>query len=72
MGLDRPIEAAEKAVSSAKSATKNLCPWLPDPHVCDECGTYCDATVDYVAQQADYMDVWECPECEARYFRNRD
>ena len=72
MGLDRPIEAAEKAVSSAKSATKNLCPWLPDPHVCDSCGAYCDATVDYVAQMADYMDVWECPECEARYYRNRD
>ena len=72
MGLDRPIEAAEKAVDSAKSATKNLCPWLPDPHVCDSCGAYCDATVDYVAQQADYMDVWECPECEARYYRNRD
>ena len=72
MGLDRPIEAAEKAVDSAKSATKNLCPWLPDPHVCQECGAYCDATVDYVAQQADYMDVWECPECGARYYRNRD
>ena len=72
MGLDRPIESAEKAVDSAKSATKNLCPWLPDPHVCDECGTYCDATVDYVASQALHMDVWQCPECEARYYRNRD
>jgi len=66
--LQDVVDAKDKATEQ----TKRLVPWLDDPHVCDECGAYCDATVDYVAQQADYMDVWECPECEARYFRNRD
>ena len=72
MGLDRPIEAAEKAVDSAKSATKNLCPWLPDPHTCQECGAYCDATTDYVQQQAMVVEIWECPDCGSRFYRNRD
>ena len=72
MGLDRPIEAAEKAVDSAKSATKNLCPWLPDPHTCQQCGAYCDASMGYVAEQAMTVRTWECPDCGSRYYRHRE
>ena len=49
---------------------KNLCPWLPDPKICD-CGAYTDADRQYVAEQAIYVDVWDCPECEKRYYRDR-
>jgi len=49
---------------------KNLCPWLEDPHQCD-CGAYCDSTHEYVEEQAMYMDVWKCPKCGDRYYRDR-
>lgn len=60
------------AKDNAREQTKRLVPWLADPHRCDECGAYCDATVGYVASQASYMDVWQCSECDARYYRTRD
>lgn len=49
---------------------KNLVPWLESPHKCD-CGAYTDATHEYVEPQAMYMDVWKCPECGTRYYRDR-
>jgi len=64
-------ESAKDAKEKVEEETKNLCPWLPDPHKCD-CGAYCDATQDYVESQALVMDIWLCPECDARYFRNRE
>jgi hypothetical protein len=70
--VDKPIQKAlEGGIEKTKQETKNLCPWLPDPHKCS-CGAYCDATQDYVASQALVMDIWECPECGDRYFRNRE
>jgi hypothetical protein len=72
--VDRPIQKAiEEGIDTATEQTKTLCPWLPDPHKCD-CGAYCDATRDYVAEQAAVMDVWQCPndDCGQRYHRERD
>lgn len=46
-----------------------LIPWLPTPHRC-ECGAYCEADVQYVAAQAMAVEVWVCPDCGARYYRD--
>ena len=71
--VDKPIQKAiESGTEAIEQTSKVLCSWLEDPHTCDECGAYCDATVEYVEAQVSYMDIWKCPECDARYFRNRD
>jgi hypothetical protein len=70
--VDKPIQKAiEGGIEAVEQETKNLCPWLPDPHKCD-CGAYCDATRDYVESQAMVLPIWKCPECNARYYRNRE
>jgi len=70
--VDKPIQKAiEGGIERTKEETKNLCPWLPDPHKCS-CGAYCDATKDFVESQALVMDIWKCPECGDRYYRNRE
>ena len=70
--VDKPIQKAiEGGIERTKQETKNLCPWIEDPHKCS-CGAYCDATRDYVQSQALVMDIWKCPECGDRYYRNRD
>jgi len=61
------LDDAQNAVEKATG----LIPWLEDPKKC-ECGTYCEAETQYVGQQASYMDVWVCPECSNRYYRNRE
>ncbi|AFH21766.1 hypothetical protein OSG_eHP8_00240 [environmental Halophage eHP-8] len=61
------LDDAENAVEKATG----LIPWLEDPREC-ECGAYCKAETQYVGQQASYMDVWVCPECSNRYYRNRE
>jgi len=65
-------ESAKAAKEKVEEGTKNLCPWIEDPYRCDSCNSYCDATQDFVESQALVMDIWECPECGDRYFRNRD
>jgi hypothetical protein len=72
--VTRPIKEAQEAADSARETVKNLCPWLPDPHQCGDCGAYCDATEGYVQEQAVVVDIWQCPndECGQRYYRNRD
>jgi len=70
--VDKPIQKAiEGGIEQVEKETKNLCPWLPDPHKCD-CGAYCDATKDFVKSQALVMGIWQCPECGDRYYRNRE
>lgn len=69
--VDAIIEAGTEATDDAVERTKNLIPWLPDPHTCEYCGAYCDAETEYVATQAEYIDVWVCPDCETRYYRSR-
>lgn len=49
----------------------SLIPWLPDPHRCD-CGALCLSDTQYVGNQATYMPVWDCPDCEKRYHRDGD
>jgi len=68
--LDSLKDTAQEAANTANRQTKNLVPWLEDPHKCT-CGAYCDATYDYVESQALYMDIWECPECGNRFHRDR-
>jgi hypothetical protein len=65
-------KSAKDAKEKVEQETKNLCPWLEPPKKCESCGAYTDATRDYVAQQAMVMDIWECPKCGDRYFRNRE
>jgi hypothetical protein len=71
--VDKPIQKAiEGGIERTKEETKNLCPWLESPHTCPKCSVYCDAERSYVESQAMIMRVWKCPECDARYFRNRE
>jgi len=70
--VTRPIKEAQEAAESARETVKNLCPWLPDPYQCDDCGAYCDSTEGYVQEQAMVTDTWTCPDCGQRYYRNRD
>jgi len=65
------LDRLKDGVQSAQDKSKNLCPWLPDPKVCEECGSYCTATTEYVETQAMPVDVWKCPECMQRYYRGR-
>ena len=48
-----------------------LIPWLPKPHRCT-CGTYCTPSVEYIRSQAYHEDVWVCPDCGKRYYREAD
>jgi len=64
------------ALEEATERAKNLIPWLADPKECEECGRYCDATRAYDARTAAFYPngrrpVWECPECETLYYRER-
>ena len=69
--VDKPIQKAiEQGTEAIEETLKVLCSWLEDPHTC-ECGAYCDAEVEYVQSQAMYMDIWRCPNCGERYYRNR-
>jgi hypothetical protein len=71
MSTDIPtLTDAKRAV---KREARNLISWLPDPHVCDHCGSYCTAEEQFVEEQAIYMKVWQCPneDCGARYHRER-
>jgi len=63
-------DALADGVERAHKETKVLCDWLPDPPMCAECGRYMDAEHEYVDQQAMYMDVWSCPECDYREYRD--
>jgi ribosomal protein L37AE/L43A len=57
---------------SVRETVRSLLPWLPEPHACGECGAYCEQSVEYVATQAEYLPVWVCPECDNRYYRERE
>ncbi len=61
------------AKKTAREGARKLVPWLPDPHVCDHCGSYCNAEEQFVESQAIPMKVWQCPneDCGARYYRER-
>ena len=70
--VDKPIQKAlESGTDAIEQTSKVLCPWLEDPHTCD-CGAYCDAETEFVEQQMLPTDIWKCPECGNRYYRNRD
>ena len=45
--VDKPIQKAlESGTEAIEQTSKVLCPWLPDPHTCENCGAYCDAEVE--------------------------
>jgi PHP family Zn ribbon phosphoesterase len=50
---------------------RGLIPWLSKPVRC-ECGAYCDPDTDYVETQAMIIDIWRCPDCGKRYYREAD
>jgi len=50
---------------------RGLLPWLSKPVRC-ECGAYCEADTDYVHTQAMIVDIWRCPDCGNRYYREAD
>ena len=64
-------ELNKESVEETVEQGKRLIPWLEDPKRC-ECGSYCDADNQYVAEQAYYVDVWDCPNCDRRYYRDED
>lgn len=69
--VDLPELNTDGAVEEAKEQGKRLIPWLPDPHRC-ECGALCDADRQFVREQGVPMDVWVCPECNRRFYRDED
>ena len=69
--MDIPDLNKGEIQESVENTTRNLIPWLENPHQCD-CGAYCLATQAFVESQAIYMDVWECPDCDSMYHRTRD
>lgn len=58
-------------IDDAKSKARNLCPWLPDPHQCDDCGALCEASQSFDPVQAMVVDSWECGNCGSEYYRER-
>jgi hypothetical protein len=70
--VDKPIQKAlESGTDAIEQTSKVLCLWLPDPHTCD-CGAYCDAETEFIEEQMLPTDIWKCPECGNRYYRNRE
>jgi hypothetical protein len=65
------LPTIDDATDEVKKRGASLIPWLDDPHEC-ECGALCEATTEYVGQMASYEDVWVCPECSNRYYRERE
>ena len=64
-------ELNKESVEETVEQGKRLIPWLPDPKRC-ECGSYCDADVQYVEAQAMPVEVWVCPSCSKRFYRDEN
>ncbi len=67
------LDNLKNGVEQAREQSKELIPWLPDPYICDHCGAYCEPSEEFVddAGHVGYTEVWVCPECGARYYRER-
>lgn len=65
------LPTLEETAEQTKERAYSLIPWLETPKECS-CGTLCEAKTEYVKAQAMYMDVWKCPECSTRYYRERE
>ena len=52
-----------------ETTIRGLIPWLETPKQCS-CGSYCIATTGFVGSQAMHMDIWQCEECDNRYYRD--
>lgn len=68
--LGDPGDVSEAVVEGAK----RLCPWLPDPYKCPECGGYMDVTRTYDPHQAAFYPggmapAWACDECDVQVRR---
>ena len=73
MGVSRPIkEAAEQASDGLQGGARRLQLFVNGflyDYECDNCGAVCEADVQYVGEQAMHVEVWACPECNSRYYR---
>lgn len=63
-------EFARDAGESVKNRVRSALSWLPTPFTCNECGSPCEATEGFVERQAMVMEIYECPECGARFHRD--
>jgi len=67
------LPTLSESTETASQTVRNLLSWLPNPHQCQECGTYCESGVTYDSQLCMPVDAWICPneECEMEYYRER-
>ena len=64
------VETAQEATETIKGKARGkLLDWLPR-HYCT-CGQPCEATTEYVEEQAMPVPIWKC-ECGKRYYREED
>lgn len=74
--MDSLPELTRDAAEATQSKARNLIPWLPDPHRCEDCGTYCIATQVFDHRTAAFHNratpAWECPECQSTFYRERE
>lgn len=68
------LPTLDGATDAIERTAKQLCPWLPDPFECPECGVYTDAERCYDPQRAAFhpggmAPCWHCPECGSNYAR---
>lgn len=73
--ISRVGDAKDETVESVKNATSKLNlyinGWFRDFN-CDECGSTCVATTEFVREQCIPMNIWKCENCGARYYREDD
>lgn len=67
----RPIQAAENAGKAVVDRARGAVSWLGG-HRCDACGAGCEPGREYVEEQAMVCDVWVCPECGSRFYRDAE
>lgn len=69
--MDVPEFNTDDVTDAAHETARNLIPWLPDPHTCQDCGTLCKAGRTFDPLLVEATDCWRCPECGAEYYRER-
>lgn len=58
-------DAADAAQDAVRHHGRALIPWLPTPPTCEECGALMYASVSFDSHFVEYVNSWECRECDA-------